>query len=142
MIRVITRALAGVSAAAAMVATGSAGIAYADSSPLNGKYSAADGSDEFFVTATSNCMTPTPGCTASLVSNRGWTSVATLQNGRWTFDVVKPDGVICADGNFADVVIRYAFDPNTLAGTVTADSNGECPGGQVTEGPIQLAKVG
>ena len=35
-------------------------------------------------------MTATTGCTASLVSNRGWTSVATLSNGRWTFDVVKP----------------------------------------------------
>lgn len=141
MIRVITRALAGASAAAAMAAMGSVGIANADASPLNGRYAAADGSDQFFVTATSNCVTATDGCTASLVSNRGWTSVATLNNGRWTFDVVKPDGVICADGNFADVVIRYAFDSNTLAGTVTADSNGECPGGQITEGPIQISKA-
>lgn len=116
-----------------------AGTAHADSA-LNGRYTAAGGSDLFYVTATSNCATD--GCTASLVSNRGWTSVATLANGRWTFNVVKPDGVICDDGNFADVVIRYSLDASTLAGTVIADSNGECPGGQVTEAPIQLAKVG
>ena len=66
----------------------------------------------------------------------------TLNNGVWTYNVTKPDGVICGDGNYADVIIRYALDANTLAGTITADSNGECPGGQVTQAPIQLTKVG
>lgn len=63
--------------------------------------------------------------------------MATLHNNTWTYNVVKPQGAICADGNFADIVIRYAIDNNTLAGIVTADSNGECPGGQVTQAPIQ-----
>jgi hypothetical protein len=29
-----------------------------------------------------------------------------------------------------------------LGGVVTADSNGECAGGQVTQVPIQMKKVG
>ncbi|MEI6253537.1 MAG: hypothetical protein WCP30_12075 [Mycobacteriaceae bacterium] len=139
MNRVITLAMAAGALAAGL---GSAGQASADPAPLNGKYAAANGSDQFYVTVTSNCPTVTDGCTASLVSNRGWTSVATLTNGRWTYSVTKPDGVICGDGNYADVVIRYSLDATTLAGTITADSNGECPGGQVTQAPIQLTKVG
>ena len=142
MNRVITRAMVAAGAAAAVTALGSAGQASADPAPLNGKYAAANGSDQFFVTVSSNCVTPIDGCTASLVSNRGWTSVATLNNGVWTYNVTKPDGVICGDGNYADVVIRYSLDANTLAGTITADSYGECPGGQVTKAPIQLTKVG
>lgn len=140
MNRVMARTV--VAAAVAVTALGSAGTACADPAGLNGKYSAGNGSDMFYVTATSNCATPTAGCTASLVSNRGWTSVATLNDSTWSFDVIKPDGVICGDGNYADVVIRYSIDANTMAGTVTADSNGECPGGQVTQAPLQLTKVG
>lgn len=135
---IINRAL--VAGALTVTALTGTGVASADPSPLNGRYSAAGGSDQFFVTVTSNCVTN--GCTANLVSNKGWTSVATLNNGIWTFDVVKPDGVICDDGNFADVVIRYAVDANTMTGSVDADSNGECPGGQVTRFPFQLTKLG
>lgn len=141
MIRVTTRSLAA-GTLAALTALGTAGLAAADPAPFNGKYAAANGSDQFYVTVNSNCPTVTDGCTASLVSNRGWTSVATLNNGIWTYNVTKPDGVICADGSYADVVIRYAIDANTFTGTVTADSNGECPGGQVTQAPLQLSKVG
>jgi hypothetical protein len=138
MNRAITRALtAGALVAGAAALT--AGPAYADAE-LNGKYAVVGGSDQFYVTANATCATE--GCTASLVSNRGWTSVATLTGGRWNYNVTKPDGVICGDGNFADVVIRYSVDANTLNGTVTADSNGECPGGQVTSVPVQLTKVG
>jgi hypothetical protein len=140
MNRVITRSLAAVGMSA-VAALGGAGIASADPAPLSGKYAAANGSDQFYVTVTSNCPTITNGCTANLVSNRGWTSTATLNNGVWTYSVTKPDGVICADGNYANVVIRYAIDANTLAGTVTADSNGECPGGQVTQAPMKLTKI-
>lgn len=134
-----TRALAAAGALAA-AALGSGAPALADPMALNGKYAAIGGSDQFYVTVASNCATN--GCVANLVSNKGWTSVATLNNGTWTFNVVKPDGVICGDGNFAAVVIRYAVDANRLAGRVVADSNGECPGGQVTEYPFQLTKIG
>ena len=127
---------------AAAVALAVAGSAHADPSPLNGRYTVVGGSDMFYVTATSSCTTAVEGCTASLVSNRGWTSVATLSGGRWSYSVTMPDGVVCADGNYADIFIRYSIDAATLAGTVTADSNGECVGGQVTEAPIQLTKVG
>ena len=136
MNRAITRALAA-AALAAGAAIGSAGFAHAD---LNGRYAVVGGSDQFYVTVTPSCASD--GCTASLVSNRGWTAVATLNNGTWTYNVIKPQGAICADGNFADIVIRYAIDNSTLAGTVIADSNGECPGGQVTQAPIQLTKIG
>ena len=105
-------------------------MAHAD---LSGKYSVAGGSDQFYVTATANCATE--GCTASLVSNRGWTAVATLHNNIWTYNVVKPQGAICADGNFADIVIRYAIDNNTMAGIATADSNGEWRATDVSIGP-------
>lgn len=137
---ITNRTLAASALAAAALA--GAGIASADASPLNGKYAAVGGSDQFYVTVASNCATLVEGCTASLISNRGWTSVASYSNGRWTYNVVKPDGVVCADGNYAAVVIRYSIDANTLAGTVVADSNGECPGGQLTEFPVQLTKVG
>jgi hypothetical protein len=135
----ITRGLAAACSLAAVTALAAASPAHADSG-LNGQYAAAGGSDLFYVTAVSNCATE--GCTASLVSNRGWTAVATLTNGRWNYNVIKPDGVVCSDGNYADVIIRYSIDANTLAGTVTADSNGECSGGQVTQAPLQLQKVG
>jgi hypothetical protein len=128
-------------ALATIAALETAGPASAAPSPLNGKYAAANGSDQFYVTATSNCPTVTDGCTASLVSNRGWTAVATLMGGSWNYTVTKPDGVICANGDYADVVIRYSIDANTMNGMVTADSNGECPGGQVTQAPMQLTKV-
>ncbi|MCI4673759.1 hypothetical protein [Candidatus Mycolicibacterium alkanivorans] len=95
-----------------------------------------------YVNATSNCATATDGCTANLASNRGWTSVATLTNGRWNFTVTKPDGVVCDDGSYAPVSIAYSVDAATLAGTVTADSNGDCPGGQVTRAPFRLQKIG
>ena len=134
--------MAGVLAGVALAVLPVAGPAHADPSPLNGRYTVVGGSDEFYVTATSSCTTAAEGCTASLVSNRGWTSVATLSGGRWTYSVTKPDGVVCADGNYADIFIRYSIDASTLAGTVTADSNGECPGGQVTQAPIQLTKLG
>lgn len=142
MKRVSTRSLSGCAALAAVAAVGFAASASADPAALNGKYTVAGGSDQFFVTATSTCPAASEGCTASLVSNRGWTAVATLAGGRWNYNVVKPDGVICGDGNFADVVIRYSIDANTLAGNVTADSNGECPGGQVTQFPVQLTRIG
>lgn len=129
-------AVGALSAAAALVSAASAGAAVAP----NGRYSVVGGSDQFYVTISSNCATE--GCTASLVSNRGWTSVATLTGGRWSYNVTKPDGVICADGNYANVVIKYSVDAETLAGTVLADSNGECPGGQVTQFPVQLSRIG
>jgi hypothetical protein len=137
MNRVTTRCWT--AAALAIAVLGAAGPASAAVAP-NGRYNVVGGSDQFFVTISSNCATE--GCTASLVSNRGWTSVATLSNGQWSYNVTKPDGVICGDGNYANVVIRYSVDAETLTGTVTADSNGECPGGQVTQFPVQLTRIG
>lgn len=129
-------------AAAAVMVVGFSAPANADPSPLNGRYAIVGGADGIYVTATSTCATPTDGCTASLDSNRGWTSVATLTGGRWNFTTIKPDGVVCDDGSYAPVRIAYSVDAATLAGSITADSNGDCPGGQVTQAPFQLQKIG
>ena len=113
--------------------------AQADPSSFNGTYAIAGGADGFYVTVSSSCATD--GCTANVASNRGWTSVATLTGGRWQFTVTKPDGEVCADGSYAPVVMNYSVDAATLAGMLVADSNGNCPGGQVTQAPFQLRKV-
>lgn len=141
MKRTITGSLAATLVAAA-IPMGFIAPANADPSPLNGSYAIVGGADGLYVTATSNCPTATDGCTANLASNRGWTSVATLTNGRWNFTVTKPDGIVCDDGNYAPVSIAYSIDAATLSGYLTTDSNGECPGGQITQAAFQLQKVG
>lgn len=126
---------------AAAIPLGFSAVAGANPSPLNGQYAIVGGADGVYVNATSNCPVATDGCTASLASNRGWTSLATLTNGRWNFTVTKPDGVVCADGSYAPVSIAYSVDAATLSGYLTTDSNGECPGGQITQAAFQLQKV-
>jgi hypothetical protein len=126
-------------ATAALAAIGPAGPALA--LPLfNGVYDIDGGSEEFYWTVQSTCATE--GCTANITSNRGWTAVATMNGGRWIFNTSKPDAMVCPDGSFAPIVMRYALDGATLSGIVTADSNGECVGGQVTQVAIQMKKIG
>ena len=91
-----------------------------------------DGAEGAVVTAASNCAPVVNGCTANLTSTVGWTSVATFTDGRWNFTVTKPDGIVCDNGAYAPVRIAYSVDATTLNGTITADSNGDCPGGQIT----------
>lgn len=136
----ITRMLT--TAAAAAAALGFAASATADPALINGTYAVKGGADGAVVTASSNCVPVANGCTANLTSTLGWTSVATLTDGRWNFTVTKPDGVVCDDGSYAPVRIAYSVDAATLTGTVTADSNGDCPGGQITQAPFQLTKIG
>ena len=124
---------------AAMTAIGLAGPAMA--LPLfNGVYDIDGGSEEFYWTVQSTCATE--GCTANITSNRGWTAVATLTGGRWIFNTSKPDAMVCPDGSFAPIVLRYSLDAASMGGVVTADSNGECVGGQVTQVAIQMKKIG
>lgn len=144
MKRTITGALAATFVTATVVAvlpTGFIAIANSDPSTLSGTYAISGGADGVYVTATSNCPVAVDGCTANLASNRGWTSVATLTNGRWNFTVTKPDGIVCADGSYAPVSIAYSVDAATLSGYLTTDSNGECPGGQITQAAFQLQKL-
>ncbi|WP_167107213.1 hypothetical protein [Mycobacterium sp. DL592] len=128
-------------ATAAVIPVAMSAPANADPSPLTGTYAIVGGAEGAQVTATTNCVVLADGCTANLVSTVGWTSVATLTDGRWNFTVTKPDGVVCDDGSFAPVSIAYSIDAATLAGTLTTDSNGECPGGQITQAAFQLQKV-
>lgn len=136
----ITRMLT--TATAVVAALGFAASASADPALINGTYAVKGGDDGAVVTASSNCVPVVNGCTANLTSTLGWTSVATLTDGRWNFTVTKPDGVVCDDGSYAPVRIAYSVDAATLTGTVTADSNGDCPGGQITQAPFQLSKIG
>ncbi len=143
MKRTITSTLTAVSVAAgtAVVVLGCPALANADAAPIQGTYAVSGGDGGAVVTATSTCPVLANGCTANLVSTVGWTSVATYTDGRWTFTVTKPDGVVCDDGSYAPVRIAYSINAATLAGTLTADSNGDCPGGQITQAPFQLTKV-
>ena len=65
----------------------------------------------------------------------------TLVDGKWNFKITKPDGAICTDGSYAPAYISLALDPATLAGTITTDSNYDCPGGTITQAPFQLHQV-
>lgn len=49
--------------------------------------------------------------------------------------------MVCDDGSYAPVVVDYSVDAVSLEGVLTADSNGNCPGGQVTQAPFRLRKV-
>ena len=136
----LLRALVTASVATATAALAFAPPTHADPPSIDGTY-AIDGNVEgSVITVTSNCATE--GCTATVSSTRGWTSLATMTNGLWNFTVTKPDGVVCDDGNYAPIYIRYSVDPTTLIGSLTADSGGQCPGGQVTLTPFRLRKVG
>ena len=118
---------------------GLAAPAQANPSLLNGTYDIDGGDQDAYWTASSTCATD--GCVARIVSNVGWSGNAVMNNGRWNLTVTKPDGVVCSDGNYAPVVIAYSVDAVSGAGTVTADSNGDCPGGQITALQFQIKKI-
>jgi hypothetical protein len=140
MARQTTSTLVKTCVAAAVGAIGFAAPASADAQPLNGTYTIEPGVDDFSWNITSNCATD--GCQATISSPRGWSTIATMTGGRWNFTVTKPDGVVCGDGSYAPVVILYSIDGATLNGYLTTDSNGECPGGQITRAPFLLKKIG
>ncbi len=139
MILTTPRVLATGLAMTALAVVGGAAPADADPLPFNGIYMVANGDPGLFWTVSSSCATD--GCNANVVSNRGWSSVATLTGGRWNFSVSKPDAVICDDGNYAPATMDVSIDPVTLAGTMSDDSNQGCPGGVITQTPFSLTKV-
>lgn len=116
----------------------SAGPAYADPPLLNGEYQGAD--QQFAWTIATSCSQA--DCNGTVSSNQGWTSPMILIDGHWQFSVTKPDGAICADGNYAPATIRVSIDPVSLSGVVTNSSNGECPGSTVSSTPFQLHQLG
>ena len=132
----MTRSLGAGSVLAAVAAITLAGAAHAAPPLINGTYSGADGDDENTWSITTTCA-PT-GCTGSGSSNPGWTSPMTLRDGLWYFSVTKPDGFVCADGSYQPAMIWMELDPATLAGVISADSNGACPGGITSATPFQL----
>lgn len=138
----ITRTLTSAAALAAAAALGFAVSAGADPAAINGTFAVKGGDDGAVVTAASSCNPVVNGCTANLTSTVGWTSVATFTDGKWNFTVTKPDGIVCDNGSYAPVRIAYSVNAATMNGTITADSNGDCPGGQITQAPFQLVKVG
>lgn len=123
----------------AAAALGGAVPALAEPPLLNGTYDIKGGDQDSFWTASSTCATD--GCIAKINSNVGWSGNAVMNGGRWNLTVTKPDGVVCDNGAYAPVVIAYSVDAVSGAGTVTADSNGECPGGQITVAQFQVQKI-
>ncbi len=122
------------------VAVGLPGLAQADPPLLNGTYTSDGDADAFLWTIATNCGGN--GCTGSVASSQGWTVPAILTAGRWEFTVTKPDGVICDDGRYAPAYISLSVDPVTLSGTLSSDSNYGCPGGDISQSPFKLRKVG
>lgn len=134
-----TRSLGTAFGLAAVAAIGLAGTAFAAPPLINGTYAGADGDDENTWTFASTCTAT--GCSGSVTSNQGWSSPMTLRSGIWYFTVTKPDGFICADGSYQPATIFMEVDPATLAGVISADSNGACPGGITSATPFQLKAV-
>jgi hypothetical protein len=124
----------------AIAAVALAASAQADPALLNGNYASIGGAEGFVWTIATNCAPN--GCTGSVASNQGWNVPTTFDGSTWNFTVTKPDGVICDDGSYAPAYISLSVDPGTLNGAVSTDSNGECPGGQITRAPFQIRKVG
>lgn len=116
-----------------------AGSATADPA-LNGVFAMDGGDDITEVTVASVCGPS--GCTGTVVSNLGWSSPAKYQNGRWYFAYSRPDGFVCPDRTLAPVTVHYSVDPVAMTGVMSADSNGDCPGGVITETPFRFHRVG
>jgi len=133
MVRTVASSITAATAAVVLAAT-----AHADPALLNGSYAGGD-SENIWTIATS-CGDA--GCTGTVASNQGWSVPTTFADGRWNFVVTKPDGVICADGSYAPAYISLSVDPVSLAGTISTDSNYGCPGGDISQTPFQLTKVG
>jgi len=115
-----------------------AGPASADPPLLNGEYQGPD--QEFAWTIATSCSQT--DCNGTVSSNQGWTSPMSLSDGQWHFTVTKPDGGLCADGNYVPAVIQVAIDPASLGGVVTTSSDGECPGSTLSSKQFQLHQVG
>lgn len=69
------------------------------------------------------------GC-ATIASDAGWTTKASVVNGQWTFSRVKDQAVDCQDGSTGAGSIVYEWpvrDDDTIAGLVTITSaEGAC----------------
>ncbi|MET0995613.1 MAG: hypothetical protein ABWY20_16715, partial [Mycobacterium sp.] len=120
------------------VATGLAGSAQAEPPSFNGSYTGGDVENVWTV----QTACPTEGCTGTVSSNQGWQVPTKLVSGLWQFLITKPDGAICADGNYAPAYIEIEVNPVNLNGTITLDDNYSCPGGNVTTSPFTLTKIG
>jgi hypothetical protein len=135
----ITRSLSAAFGITLALGVAFAAPVHAEPPLLNGAYSGAEGDPENVWKIASTCGPA--GCTGAVSSNQGWTSPMTLTDGHWNFSVTKPDGFICPDGSFQPAVVHMSIDPVTLAGVLSADSNGACPGGITSATPFQLQPV-
>lgn len=133
----ITRLTGTAFAITAAAALTFAASAQADPPLLNGSYAGGDAENIWTIASTCGLT----GCAGTVASNQGWTSPMTWTDGRWNFSVTKPDGYICDDGSYAPAVISISVDPATLGGVISADSNGACPGGILSQTPFQLRAV-
>ncbi len=112
--------------------------ARAEAPPFQGNY--AGGDAENYWTVATACQTE--GCTGTVSSNQGWQVPTKMVGGLWHFLITKPDGAICADGSYAPAYIEIEVNPVNLNGVIWLDDNYSCPGGNVTQTPFTLTKVG
>ncbi|MCB0949657.1 MAG: hypothetical protein KDB44_10330 [Mycobacterium sp.] len=136
----IPRILTAAVAVTALSVIAPTGTAHADPQLLNGKYRDLAGDPMAVWTITTSCGPA--GCAGTVASIKGWSSPATLNGGRWNFNVTMPGAITCADGHIEPAVVALSVDPVTLSGVATTDSNYGCPGGTLTHAPFQLTKVG
>ena len=144
------RSITGALAAAFVSATVAAAIpmgfiapANADPSPLSGRYAIVGGAEGFYVNVTSNCATRhrrmhrQPRQQPRL-DQRRHPERRRLELHRHQARRRRSAPTVATRRSS----IAYSVDAATLAGTITANSNGDCPGGQVTQAAFQLQRIG
>lgn len=87
-----------------------------------------------------NVVSTTAGLGSRQERQANYGGRARLTSDLWTFQVPKPDGVLCPDGSTAPSTETYAFDDVSLAGTHTSIHSDVC-GLQpaMTKTPFKLA---
>ena len=83
-----------------------------------------------------------PGCT-HVADSSGWNADAHIINGRWTFEVNRPDATKCLDG-WAPGTANYSVDAARLDGWVVTSKPAPCAlqAGYATPLYFTLTKVG
>lgn len=139
-----TTRVAAVAVAFAGIAVGSAVPAWAEQ-PLQGEYTFVNGPTVNRWAITTRCN-PEGKCGGTLTTSTGLTAaIKKAPGGPWTVDRRDvPNGWICPDGSTGAGDVSYAFDPATLAGTVSLTSKpGACNDPNVLQAqhPVSLQPV-
>ena len=132
-----------IAAAVAVTCTaiGLASPAWADAQ-LDGDYTFVDGPTTMTWSITTRCNAERT-CGGTISTSRGWVgAIHRVAGGPWTAERRGvPNGWTCPDGSTGPADLSYAFDPESLAGTVILVSKpGVCndPNSQQGQQPVSL----